>query len=259
MGKKALLKQSGYARARQMKRAKKMTRKLKTYLGRVYRDILRKMPDADDELKELLKLAERLLAQKKDSKNKLYSIHAPEVECIAKGKAHKRYEFGCKVGMITSSKGNWILASKAFHGNPYDGHTLNDCLNQLRRMVDCDPQKVFADYGYRGHDYKGEIDVQLVHHRYTKAKTRWAKKWMRRRSAIEPVISHVKHDNRMDRNYLKGEGGDKINAILSACGFNFRKLLKAFFLPFFVRIYAALQCLGHHSQPNDSKELALTC
>ncbi len=233
LSKQALSKQSGYARARQMKRARKMTRKLKTYLGRVYRDILRKAPAADPALQKQLQLAKRLLAQHRSSNNKLYSVHAPEVECINKGKAHKRYEFGCKVGMVTSSRGNWILGIKAFHGNPFDGHTLKRSLEQAVKLTGVTPQKAYADFGYRGHDYEGEIQVQTVHHRHMKRYTRWAKRWMRRRSAIEPLFSHLKHGNRMQRNPLKGKQGDQINAILCGCGFNFRKLLRAFALLIF--------------------------
>jgi IS5 family transposase len=130
VGKQALFKQARYAHARQMKRAARMTRKLKTYLGRVVRDIERKAGKYGDPLSgqflaQQLQLAHRLLAQTRTSKNKLYSIHAPEVECIAKGKAHKRYEFGCKASFVTTSKNNWIVGAEALHGNPYDGHTLS--------------------------------------------------------------------------------------------------------------------------------------
>jgi len=115
--KKALTKQVSYSHAKQIKRARKMTKKLKTYLGRVYREIIRKASVKDEELIEKLALAERLLKQSKDSKNKLYSIDAPEVECISKGKAGKRYEFGNKVSMVTTSKSSWIVAISSHHGN----------------------------------------------------------------------------------------------------------------------------------------------
>ncbi len=112
-----------------MKRAAKMTRQLKTILGRVVRDIERKAQKlqgqiTDGPLGELIAMAERLLAQTRTSNHKLYSVHAPEVECIAKGKTHKRYEFGCKASVATTSKSNWIIGTQALHGNPYDGHTL---------------------------------------------------------------------------------------------------------------------------------------
>lgn len=228
LSKKALVRQGRYGQARQLKRGAKMTRKLKTYLGCVYRDIKRKVEEPDEELKDLLLLAERLLNQKRNDSNKIYSIHAREVECISKGKAHKRYEFGCKVGMVTSSRDNWILGIRAHHGNPYDGHTLKESLDQIERLTGLKAGEAYVDLGYRGHGYDGETQINIVSYRKMKKLTRSVKKWFKRRSAIEPIFGHVKHDNRMDRNYLKGQEGDHINAILSGCGFNLRKLLAVF-------------------------------
>jgi IS5 family transposase len=162
VAKKALAKQGRYSHARQMKRSKKMTKKLKTMLGCVYRDILRKVENPDTELQDLLNLADRLLKQQRHDKNKLYSIHEPEVECISKGKVHKRYEFGNKVGFATTSLGNWIVGVKSFHGNPYDGHTLSDCLDQVNDLTGWQPKEVYGDLGYRGHGYKGETNVKIV-------------------------------------------------------------------------------------------------
>lgn len=121
IGKKALARQGRSSHAKQMKRAQRETKKLKTYLSRLTRDIQRKSSQADDELIRQLALSERLLKQQRKDKGKLYSIHAPEVECIAKGKANKRYEFGCKVAMVSTSKDNWVVGIDAVHGNPYDG------------------------------------------------------------------------------------------------------------------------------------------
>jgi len=133
--KEALIKQSRYAHAKQYKRAYRETRRLKIYLGRVYRDVNRKATEFDPDLRHYLHLTDRLLRQEKESKNKIYSIHAPEVECISNGKAHKRYEFGVKVGMATTSKGNWVVGIQSFPGNPYDGHTLEETLNQVERLT----------------------------------------------------------------------------------------------------------------------------
>jgi len=235
LAKKALSRQSGYSRAKQMRRASKMTGKLKTYLGRVHRDIVRKAAKLDQELMQLLEQSMRLQKQSRDSKDKLYSIHAPETECISKGKAHKRYEFGCKVSLATSSRDNWILGIQAHHGNPYDGHTLKATIEQVEHLTGSKISDVYVDLGYRGHDYRGKANVHIVNFRSTsKKKTRSAKYWLKRRSAIEPVIGHVKSDNGMARNLLKGIEGDKINAILSGCGFNMRKLLAVFFLPLII-------------------------
>jgi IS5 family transposase len=237
VGKRALFKQARYAHARQMKRAARMTRKLKTYLGRVVRDIERKAgrygdPLSQQLLHQQLQLAYRLLAQTRTSKNKLYSIHAPEVECIAKGKAHKRYEFGCKASFVTTSKNNWIVGAQALHGNPYDGHTLAGAVSQAERLTGVKFQDVMCDQGYRGHDYTGTANVHVVRYIPRKAK-RAMQRLLRRRSAIEPSIGHMKSDNRLQRNQLTGKEGDRINAVLAAAGYNFRKLLRALFCALF--------------------------
>jgi len=237
LAKKALSRQSGYARARQFKRARKMTRQLKIFLGRVHRDIERKASVIDKDLQQLLDLSFRLQAQKKESKNKIYSLHAPETECISKGKAHKRYEFGCKVGLVTSSRDNWVLGIQAFHGNPYDGHTLKGSLAQVKELTGWNAKEVSVDLGYRGHGINGETKVHVVNFRTMKKKTRSVIKWFKRRAAIEPVIGHLKQDNGMQRNHLRGEEGDKINALMSGCGFNMRKLLKAFSWPKWIALF----------------------
>jgi IS5 family transposase len=219
-----LAQQSRYAHAKQMKRAKKCTRTLKTYLGRVIRDVERNCPEPDHELNSLLNISSRIHKQQHNDKNKIYSVHAPEVECISKGKAHKRYEFGCKVSVSATSKGGWFLGAMALHGNPYDGHTLSDALMQVERIAK-PPDHTFVDMGYRGHDYKGDIEVHVDKRRRGKtAKSLW--RWMKRRAAIEPGIGHLKREHRMDRNRLKGKEGDRINAIMSAAGMNFSRLLK---------------------------------
>jgi transposase, IS5 family len=219
-----MLKQSRYAHALQMKRAGRCTAKLKTYLGRVIRDIVRKQPFVDEELATLLHTATRVHQRTRNEKNKIYSVHAPEVECISKGKAHKRYEFGCKVSVAATSRGGWFVGAMAVHGNPYDGHTLADTLAQVKRIAK-EPLHVFVDRGYRGHDYRGNAEVHVDKPRRGKiAKSLW--RWMKRRAAIEPSIGHLKREHRMDRNRLKGTQGDMVNAILSAAGMNFSKLLR---------------------------------
>ena len=230
VGKKTLFWQHRYAHARQMKRAAKMTRKLKTLLGRVVRDIERKARKirgkiVDEPLRELLILAHRLLAQERDSKNKLYSVHAPEVECIAKGKAHKRYEFGCKASIAATSKSNWIVGAQALHGNPYDGHTLAGAIEQIERLTSKTPQDVVVDKGYQGHNYTGGALVHVVRTIPKKA-TRAVRRMLKRRAAVEPTIGHLKSDNRLSRNHLTGGAGDQINTILAAAGYNLRKLLR---------------------------------
>jgi IS5 family transposase len=232
-GRKIFIKQSRYASAGQHNRAKKATKKLKTILGCVIRDIQRKCPNPEALLVKALNTARKIFSQKRNDKNKVYSVHAPEVECIAKGKVHKKYEFGCKVAMVSSSKDNWILAIDAVHGNPFDGHTLKDSLNQVKQITGWQPLHAYCDRGYRG--AAKEITDTEVHLAGKKKKSMKASlwKWYARRSAIEPIFGHLKSDNRLEQNHLQGKDGDRINAILSGCGFNLRKLIRAFFLSFF--------------------------
>lgn len=235
--KKVFLKQGRYASAGQYKRAKKETKKLKTILGCVIRDILRKCSKPEGRFAKVLQIAQDIFKQKRSDTNKVYSVHAPEVECIAKGKVHKKYEFGCKVSMVSSSKDNWILAIDALHGNPFDGHTLKDSLRQVKQLTGFQPLHAYCDRGYRG--AAKEITDTEVHLSGKKKKSMKASlwKWYARRCAIEPIFGHLKSDNRLERNHLQGEDGDRINAILSGCGFNLRKLLRAFFLSFFQRLF----------------------
>jgi transposase, IS5 family len=230
LGKKALIMQGRYSHARQAKRARREQKKLWLYLGRVIRDIERKCQEPDFQLTTMLERAKRIFTQKRDDKSKLYSMQAPEVECIAKGKAHKKYEFGCKVSLVSTSKDNWIVGVQALHGNPYDGHTLKDALAQTEQLTGWRPGNAYCDKGYKGEPkFIEKTAVHLANRKKKSMKPReWD--WFKRRSAIEPIIGHTKSDHRMDRNYLKGEDGDKINAILAGCGFNLRKLLRAILL-----------------------------
>lgn len=232
LGKRALFNQARYARAKHFKKARKQTKTLRTYLGRVIRDIERKNINPDLLLQNELALASRLLQQKKSDSHKLYSLHEPHVECIAKGKAHKKYEFGCKVSVVTTAKSNWILSTMALHGNPFDGHTLNGALSDAERMSKRTIKSAYVDRGYRGSVRSVDQDVFIAGTRKKRGCKATHRKWMRRRSAIEPVIGHLKSDHRMNRNRLKGEEGDRINALLAAAGFNFAKLLAAFFFLF---------------------------
>jgi IS5 family transposase len=227
VSKRALLQQSRYAHARQQKRANRETRRLKTFLGRVLRDVERKAPcPRNRELDSLLYIGNRILEQQRTDKNKIYSVHEPHVECISKGKAHKRYEFGNKVSVAVTSRGGWFIGAMALHGNPYDGHTLTKAIDQVKRAGIC-PEHVFVDRGYRGHGYAGDIEVHVDKERRGKtAKSLW--RWMKRRAAVEPSIGHLKQEHRMDRNRLHGQLGDALNAILSAAGMNFVKLLRWF-------------------------------
>jgi len=226
VGPRALRKAASYAHARQFKRAKKEIRRTKTYLSCVYRDILRKIiddPDLVAEFHEELELTEQMLDQRKGDKNKLYSIHAPEVECIAKGKVHKKYEFGVKVSVATTSRDNFVIGMQALPGNPFDGHTLSGALAQVERITKIIPERCFVDRGYRGHGVESST-VFISGQR--RGVTPTIKKELRRRSAVEPIIGHMKEDGKLGRNWLKGSIGDKINALLCGAGHNIRIILR---------------------------------
>ena len=226
-GPQAALKASRYAHARQMKRLRRQVRTLRTYLGRVVRDIERQI--ADDQTRQLvfaeeLAMAKRLLAQEKHSKGKLYSLHAPEVECLSKGKAHKRYEFGVKVSISSTNKSNFIVGAQSLPGSPYDGHTLQDALTQTRRLTNTEIDEAFVDRGYRGHSE--EITQVYISGQRRGIKTRSLRKRLKRRQAIEPIIGHLKSDGRLDRNYLQGMVGDAMNVLLCCAGHNLRLILR---------------------------------
>lgn len=229
VGKRLLMQQGRYAHARQFKRARKCQKKLRTILGRVIRDIERKGGDLANhpQMASLLEIARRIHSQQRTDKNKVYSVHAPEVECISKGKVHKRYEFGVKASIATTSKGGWHVGALSLPGNPYDGHTLSQCLGQIQALSPVRLEHLFTDQGYRGHGHQGnEGDPQIHVDKKRRGRTpRRLWKWMKRRAAVEPGIGHLKTEHRLNRNRLWGEQGDMHNVILSASGMNFRKLL----------------------------------
>lgn len=233
VGKLALVAHQRYAHARQFKRANKALRKLRTYLGR---DIGRKVEGKANlvdgiVLEHMLARARQVLDQKRGQRGpKIYSLHAPEVECIGKGKAHRPYEFGVKVSVATTlahAKGGQFVAHvKSLPGNPYDGHTLKTVIPNMEAVVGNTIERILADKGYRGHnappDYKFRVFISGQKRRVTPK----IKRELRRRSAVEPVIGHLKSDHRMGRNYLWHRQGDAANAILAAAGYNFRRLFR---------------------------------
>jgi len=246
VGKFALIRQQRYAHAKQFKRANKWLRRLKTYLGRVMRDIRRKIAGREAlqaVFAEPLFLSFRVLTQKKRQKEpKVYALHAPEVECIGKGKAHKPYEFGVKVSFATtvapSKGGQFIIHAKALPGNPYDGHTLKIVLPGIEALTGAALSRILADAGYKGHNAPPEHKFKVYTQGQKRGMTEKIKRQFRRRAAIEPVIGHTKEDHRMGRNYLAHREGDAINAVLAAAGYNFRRLLS--FLEILLRLILTL-------------------
>ena len=217
-----------FAHARQFKRMRKALRRLKGYTGRVLRDIERQIDKvAEGPLKsrllDMVALVNRLLAQKPKDRKKLYSLHEPTVDCISKGKAHKRYEFGTKVSVATTTTGGFVVGMRSLPGNPYDGHTLHEALEQVEILTDQRPDMAFVDRGYRGH---GVETVKVFISGARRGITRTIAKLLRRRSAIEPMIGHMKTDGRLTRCPLKGTTGDAIFAVLCGCGHNIRMILR---------------------------------
>ena len=232
VAKRAAIMVGRYIHAHQFKRARRELKFLRTRLGRVMRDIHRKIA-GDERRKEifapLLALVLRVRFQDQRRRgHKVYALHAPEVECIGKGKARTPYEFGCKVSIATPVTqprgGQFVLHAKAMHGNPYDGHTLAAAVADIEANTGAQVTRIHVDKGYRGHDFANKFKVWITGQvrRVTKAMRRE----MKRRAAVEPVIGHTKAEHRMGRNYLKGRHGDQANAVLAAAGYNFSLLAR---------------------------------
>jgi transposase, IS5 family len=155
---------------------------------------------------------------------KVYSLHAPEVECIGKGKAHRPYEFGVKVSVATTLApacgGQLVTHVKALPGNPYDGHTLATVIPEMEALVGNTIERILADKGYRGHNAPPDYKFRVFTSGQKRRVTPKIRRELRRRSAVEPVIGHLKSEHRMGRNYLWYRQGDAINAVLAAAGYN---------------------------------------
>lgn len=237
-----------YAHAKQYKRMRASLKKLKTVVGRGRRDVgrqLDKMPTTlRDRASDLLAKAKRLLTQKPRDKNKLYSLHAPEAECIAKGKTRQPYEFGVKVSIATTHKEGLVVGMRSMPGNPYDGHTLYEALEQVAILTEQQSQEVFVDLGYRGAEV--QAGTKVYHHKLKRDITVRLRRDIRRRSAIEPAIGHMKNDGRLRRNWLKGADGDAFNALLCGCGHNLRLILRKLrlFFAFIVAWLASLRLIS---------------
>ena len=211
---------------RRRKKANAAKRKLKTIAGRLVRELQRKLPQGL--YANQLELYKKVLAQQKNSKNKIYSLHEPHVYCMSKGKAHKKYEYGCKASLVLTQSTGIIVGAMTFEKNVYDGHTLDKVLEQTERLTGKAPKTATVDRGYRG---KQLIRTTLINRpkpplkkdsAYQKRKKR---KHFRRRAAIEPIIGHLKSDHRVLKNFLKGQVGDSINFIMASSAFNFKKYM----------------------------------
>ncbi len=251
-GRKAAINAGKYAHAKQFKRMRKEVKKLKNYLGRVTRDIERKINESlelQEIFADLLGMANQLLVQKKDSSNKLYSLHAPETYCIAKGKANKPYEFGCKVSLVLTHKQGLALSSMALPENEFDGHTLDKSLKKAEKLSGAKILEGFVDKGYKGH---GVTDTKIYMSSQKRGVTKAIKKRIKRRSAVEPHIGHMKSDGKLNRNFLRGTLGDAFNALLCAVGHNLRMILRkiiSFFMFLIVTIMRTSQLENPRARP----------
>ncbi len=237
-GKSLRWRAGGYAHAKQFRRMRKVVKRQRTILGIVMREVQRKMqgigfaldqPKAVSDLQVWLERAERIRTQQQRDKNKLYALHAPEVECIGKGKARKPYEFGVKSAVVVSHQHGLMLGARTFPGNPYDGHILRAVLEQatnLTQDLGLKLKHIVVDLGFRGVDADNP-DKEIIHRGKFKSLTQQQKGWLKRRSAVEPAIGHLKSDHRMDRCWLQGALGDALHCLSCAAGYNLRWLLRA--------------------------------
>jgi transposase, IS5 family len=241
VSKKSLRKLGGYLHAKQMKRAKKEAKHFRVLVGRVLRDCERHIAgnaQAEEAFAVIIHQTRHLLTRQKHDKKKLYSLHEPHVDCISKGKAHKRYEFGCKVALSMTHRKNTglITSALALHDNPFDGHTLKSTLEASARITGVKVEQSFVDKGYRGHDVTdSEVFISGMHKGITSA----IRKQLKRRQAIEPHIGHLKNEGRLGLCRLKGIAGDHINTIISAAAYNLKRIL-TYLRKVFVYI---LQCI----------------
>lgn len=233
------------------KKANAAKRKLKTIAGRLVRELERKLPKEVG--RELLELFNKVLGQHQKSKDKIYSLHEPEVYCMSKGKAHKKYEYGCKSSLVLTQNTGIIVGAMSFKTNRYDGHTLEDVLQQTQNLTGIIPKTATVDRGYRGQQKVGETTINIPKpplkkdNDYQKRKKRT---FFRRRGAIEPIIGHLKTDHRVARNFLKGQIGDSINFMMAAAGFNFRKLMKKLKAQAFWLIFKVISKMNYYSETN---------
>ena len=232
---------------RHAKKAKKALKRLRTLAGRQVRDLQRQVTKIGKEevYAPVVQIMERIVKQQRGDKNKVYSLHAPETSCIAKGKAHKKYEFGSKVSVASLSGSHVVVGIASVAGNPHDSKTLAPTLEQVRQWTGRSYERVLVDKGYRGHSQVGTSEVIMPGkrtHASTYSRHRH-KRLCKRRSAIEAIIGHLKSDHRLGRNYLKGSIGDRNNALLAGMGFNLMLLVREWVGNFLAVLFWALFCL----------------
>jgi transposase, IS5 family len=255
VGKAAEHQAGRYAHAKQYRRMQREIRKLRTWLGRVIRDVQRKGGELTGKLKTKIDIAQRMVEQRRDSKSKLYALHAPEVECIAKGKARTPYEFGVKTSVAVTAKEGLVVGMRSMPGNPYDGHTVDSQIEQIEVLSGVTPKIALVDRGYRGVEPTADTRLLVSHTRRLPKKL---KKLLKRRQVVEPMIGHMKADGLLDRNWLKGALGDAMHAILCGAGHNLRMILAHLRVLYFALVAQLFFLLLITSPPSrSSRRLAL--
>ena len=243
------------------RKAKKARKELKTIAGRLLRELYRKLPSWGIAFyKERLELFERVLSQEKNSKDKIYSLHEPDVYCLSKGKEHKKYEFGAKASIVTTKNSGIIVGALSFAKNTYDGHTLDPVLKQVERLRGKMPEIGICDRGYRGVSRVGDTQILIPKppgKRASSYEKQKARKRFRRRAGIEPIIGHLKSDFRLKRNFLAGIKGDSINLMMAAAAFNFKKLLRRL-IYFFVSILKRVFRTRNENLGRPSRQVSLS-
>ena len=233
------------------KKAIKADRKVKTIAGRLVRELERKLPagaHAGD-----LALFNKAISQKRYDSNKIYSLHEPHVQCISKGKEHKKYEFGSKVSIIATKNSGVIIGALNIEKNDYDAHTLDPALEQQQRLTGHTLKEVFVDRGYRG---TKEVRQTQIHtpkpfsNKFSKYRQQKMKKGFQRRAAIEPRIGHLKSDYRLSRNFYKGIFGDNINVMLAAAAMNFKRMMNIWKQIFLGLLFRLIQIIRNSFKSN---------
>jgi IS5 family transposase len=236
---KLLIRQRFRKHRKQYQQAMRAERRLRTVAGCLLREIIRKVPEKRFGLYAAqIEVCDQILSQRKKDQNKIYSLHEPEVYCVAKGKEHKAYEFGSKVSLLWTKRSGIIVGAISLRENEYDGHTVEAALKQYEGMhADCKSSEqedwelteIIADRGYRGPRQYGNTLITIprpLEKGRSPYEVRKIRDKFRRRAGIEPVIGHLKSDYGLDRNFLKGLVGDQLNVMLSAAAFNLRKWLR---------------------------------
>jgi len=240
------------------RKARKADKKIKTIAGRLVRELERKLP-AGAHAEDLV-LFKKVLQQKRNDSNKIYSLHEPHVQCISKGKEHKKYEFGSKVSIITTKKSGVLIRALNIEKNDYDAHTVDPAFEQQQRLTGIVLKRAFLDRGYRGISEIRGTKIQIpkpFNKSLNQYQQQQLKNGFKRRAAIEPRIGHLKKDHRLSRNYYKGIKGDNINVMLAAAAMNFKRMINIYKKMFLALLYRLLKTFLTPSV--STKSLSINC